>query len=535
MKSNVLQKFIYLGVISIAFFGTSDAKPHYEDCKTCGKIKPTTNETDLTSKEAKLRPATSLESTDVKRCHKRRNRRECDRTHVISRVPYTITESGKYCIRRDLTYTGTGSAIIVEADNVTINFANHSLFLESSAATGVLAVDVEELTILNDKISTPLLSTLNTSNAIHLIEVRKARIDNILTENTFYGLHVENSSDITETNSQHLNHYAGISANAIRIEGSTGIKLENIYVEGVFPDPNNGGSGINFTGDLNRNVLLRNLQFNNVDTAILFSNVDGVVAENIEVIAAPIAVFNALQFGTANEETVVKNIIFTNTVISNADAVPAWDGVTLIQAFNIEFVNFVIDTNTRLDESTGYQPAAIHIGCGENSGCEPFLSSENIIFRNTLIGGGNDVGFYVEQGSNIIFDEGEITGSFLANVLFDTAQMSVIKNSLIGDGPANGIVLEEGSNDNSILNNTVARNNIGLLVVLGALRNHLEHNNVYSNNATGILNQELTSEIYFNTSCNNFANCLGIQPTLVQSPGDTPVNAGSNLCCPDPT
>lgn len=54
----------------------------------------------------------------------------------ISSVPYTITQSGFYYLAGNLTYSGTGNAIAVNANDVTIDLMGFSLTKSGSPPTG---------------------------------------------------------------------------------------------------------------------------------------------------------------------------------------------------------------------------------------------------------------------------------------------------------------------------------------------------------------------------------------------------------------
>lgn len=519
-----LKKIFAAVLVSALSFGSLVALPR-EGCNQC---RP--------PKEVRLNKQELADFTkEASRCHKNRRHRECDRVHVISRVPYTITESGKYCVRRDLTYTGTGNAIIVEADNVTINFANHSLFLESPGATGIFAVDVEELTILNDKISTPAVSTFASSNAIHLINVVKARIDNIFTENTNIGVNIETSRDVFVTNSHHVNHVGSLTAAGIYINGSADVKVDNSVFEGNSGLDQIGAPGVFILAE-SVNTSVTNSKFSNIDIGIFIPVASSILLQNIEVTSFSGAAFNGIQIGTNDGD--VNDIILQNVTVRNTTALPGYDGISATAASGLLFDTVIIDTNTSfLDDVVAYLPAALHFGCNTgNGGCEPGVPTSNAILRNVLIQNNNDVGFFIEFGENIVFEDGNITGSNDQNVLFDQAFGSTIKDSYIGDSEGDGILVRTGSIDNSILNNTVAANVNGIIVDDGAIRIHLQGNNVYGNSSTGIRVPLVVSgpaETYFNTSCNNGGtNCINVTPS--QAPGDSPAVAGSNICCPQP-
>ena len=111
--------------------------------------------------------------------HSHKHERTCKPPKRIKHVPVKIKKSGKYCVDHELHYHGCEAAIEICADNVTINFNNHSLKLKDPAATGILARDVEELTILNDSISHVAPLEAVTGNLIQLEHVNKATFDNL--------------------------------------------------------------------------------------------------------------------------------------------------------------------------------------------------------------------------------------------------------------------------------------------------------------------------------------------------------------------
>jgi hypothetical protein len=56
---------------------------------------------------------------------------------VISSVPYSITKAGTYTLGKNLTYSGTGNAITVNASGVTLDFNGHVLKATNSATTTI--------------------------------------------------------------------------------------------------------------------------------------------------------------------------------------------------------------------------------------------------------------------------------------------------------------------------------------------------------------------------------------------------------------
>lgn len=97
----------------------------------------------------------------------------------ITSVPYAISTAGVYYLDSDLTYTGTGNAILVEVSNVVIDLNGHLLVNtvgSSTGAKGIYANQRRNVTIKNGTIKNFLHaisiddSTPYTTTTGHLIE-----------------------------------------------------------------------------------------------------------------------------------------------------------------------------------------------------------------------------------------------------------------------------------------------------------------------------------------------------------------------------
>lgn len=72
----------------------------------------------------------------------------------IASIPFTISSSGQYCLAADLATSQTsGNAIVVNADNVVIDFQGHKLDGSGAgtgtAATGIYALERKGITVRN--------------------------------------------------------------------------------------------------------------------------------------------------------------------------------------------------------------------------------------------------------------------------------------------------------------------------------------------------------------------------------------------------
>ena len=446
----------------------------------------------------------------------------CGDQHVIEKVPAVVDKPGKWCVKNNLEFTGTGSAITVTANNVTLNFGDHNLLIPSEGAVGIFANGVSELVILNDKISSPTVSTDPTVIAIHLLNCDKVTVDNVFTQNTFHGIFAENSTDVFITRSRFKDHVGGLEtddtlSNGVKASGSTAVVIEESTFSGGGANPGitNQTEGIQFNNGCT-NCRVSNCQFSLVDEGIFARQTDGLIIENNTFEATLETPFALIQTGTVGDfacnDVIIRNctfnsngsfagggivllngannliedvtinsngnagfgiligflaingfpssgvsgVIIKNTLITNVNAIPGFDGILLAKANGVLVDNVIIDTNAAF--VPGYHPAAIHINEADTDG-DPSLVVTGLTIRNSVITNTPDIGIRSESGnSNIVVENCNIAGGVTANIFFDDTSNSVIKNNEInassGDiamGDGNGLVLNTiatGSNNN---------------------------------------------------------------------------------------
>lgn len=488
----------------------------------------------------------------------------CNPPIAITSVPVTITEPGKYCVKQDLVYNGSGAAITVTANNVTINFHNHSLTLNNSGAQGVLvesltSTPVREFVLENDIIQGSSLFKTATSAAVSLVNVDKATLRNIYTFNTTKGVEIQNSTDVLVENSLLSNHEglsvpttASIGA-GILIDSSISVTVDGCDFEGAGLSPVtnlNEASNALLVQGTSQDILVKNSTFNNWLNTLTISQVTGMIVENCQAIAAGVSISNIVEVGSTT--TATTDVTIRNSSFAQETLVPGFDGLFFINGSGALLENVIVDVTTGNDGNANpYFPGAIHIGCAVNGHVScgpPYLAFNDLLAKNVIVRGANQYGLLVENGSYITFTDSQFTGASLANVFFDGAVNGnnvstfgafgcIIKNSTItnavgsGAGTGVGVLINPGANTNAIVNCDVSNNGQdGIVVSQYALNNLLNGNSVFDNGNHGIDNLEATTMTYFNTSCNNAAglNCVGVTPS--QLPGTTEV-AGSNICC----
>ena len=239
----------------------------------------------------------------------------CGNVIPIFQVPVVISQSGKYCVTADLVYPGTGAAITVLADNVTINFHNHDLTLTDGTSTGILVQGVHEFVLENDIIQAVSVCKSPTSVAVHLLDVTKATINNIFTKFTTKGIWIDNSTDVLVEHS-HLDSHEGTvqfvfpspatmagtgNGAGIWVNNSSGVTID--YCTFVGPDcPFDAGLttfGLHVEAD-STNVILTNSTFGFTQLVLIHAlNVNGMLIDHCVAVASPSSSLNVVQRAAA--------------------------------------------------------------------------------------------------------------------------------------------------------------------------------------------------------------------------------------------
>ena len=334
----------------------------------------------------------------------------CGDQHVIDKVPAVIDKPGKWCVKRNLEFTGTGNAITIAANNVTLNFGDHNLLIPSVGAVGIFADGVSELVILNDKISCPTVSTDPTVLAIHLLNCDKVTVDNVFTQNTFQGIFVENSTDVFITRSRFKDHVGGLgtndtNSNGLKASGSTAVVIEESTFTGGGANPGlaNETNGAQFNNGCT-NCHVSNCQFAPVDTGIFAQQIDGLIVENSTFESTLETGFSLMY--TGGESTLGNDVMIRNCTFNSNGNVVGGGGIYLQSG-----ANYIIE-DVRIN-SNGSAGDGIAIGIPAGGGL-PSAGVDGIIIKNTLISNVNALlGF---EGIVLL----KADGVLIDNVIIDT-------------------------------------------------------------------------------------------------------------------
>jgi len=469
----------------------------------------------------------------------------CDGYQVIDSVPVTISTPGKYCVTEDLIYSGSGAAITVTADDVSINFHNHSLTLISNQAEGILVQEVREFTLENDIIKGGNIFRTATSAAIHLKEVTKATLRNLYTRNTTKGIFIEDSSDVLVVNCLLENHESsdfdppavnpapqiGLnSANgaAIWIEDSSGISVEGCDFQAAELEYNPDRVNVAFhVRGVSENIDLKNSTFSEWHSSINVLRVNNFLIDQCEVKANTDSNMHAIQLGDCIEDNAANGIVIQNTNIKKYPTeVPNFDGILLVQGAGCLIDNVTCQPSSF--QYNNYPAAALHVGLFDCAGYH------DVLVKDSIFGGVGATAIELESARNVTVENCQLN-SFGTVVELRDAGGCVVKNCIISSGDI-GVHLNNTTGQNSVIGCQVRNfNNYGILVseTEGGIPNHISDNSVYWCETGIAIPVGSYTEVFHNTACNNDLDCENPNGVffIAQSPGDSPVAAGWNVCC----
>ncbi len=423
--------------------------------------------------------------------------------HFIDKIGpdgLVIDKPGEYIVCKDLTYAGTFVAISIVSSGVTLDFGGHTLSLTQDGAYGVVVPSLaDHVTLKNGIISGPLSSTLTpTAGAnIYFTQAQHGVIDNMVLKNGYFGVLLDNSSDIRVTKT-FINEFFGSDVN-IRANNN-GVTLQDcvfqnttdnqMVIGGINVGLYNGAptGPITYPETTNYDIALLNCQHINADILIGASTTRGVRIDNVtSVLNDNTYPFTMFEIGIQNDVT--SDVIVTNSSFSNMANQPNQNtaGVGIFSARNVLFDNVAIECNNNQEGDNGGEPITISSAgliLGENDVIN-FLagasSVNNMIIRNCVISGGSLDAIKLvapdnDPNTNIVIEDCAIADA-TANLINaqSVAGSAFRRNNLVNavtginlqpfaDGNIirdnafsilkTGVILGDGTTNNGIVNNT---------------------------------------------------------------------------------
>ena len=411
---------------------------------------------------------------------------KCSKKIPIRSVPIIISLPGKYCVLNNLVYSGTGPAITIRANNVSIDFNNHDLTLTNGSAIGIFAENVQEIEIRNDKIIQNVSPTSRVNYGIQLFNVKKVFVDNVYITGPREAITIKDSEFIRIENSLFENNEAPcialISTGDVLIRYCTLSRGEHFGYFGIvvlsnFPNPG-----------ICRNITIEHVTFNNLGSAIALTGVNDVMISNVMVNfdrTSPNFAFDAFiaAIELADQDvTPVNNITIRDSTFYAQNVRTGTCGIWLGNGTNSLLENLTIHINSQPENANDVE-GAILIGDADPSS---LLAFNNVKVSNVVISGGSHDAVAVQRGKNITLDGLVISESDFAGVhIYPNSSTITVKNSDIKNN-ANGVIIDSGSVSNTVINNVITNNTVHGVLING--NNNQVVNNVIANNAINIQN-----------------------------------------------
>ncbi|MBA3954333.1 right-handed parallel beta-helix repeat-containing protein [Candidatus Dependentiae bacterium] len=440
----------------------------------------------------------------------------CDAITPIRSVPFTITESGKYCLAQDVTYTGSDAAITIAASNVNLNLANHNIILpEGSTATAIAMDGVNEVTIENDSLraANPTSIEETETTGIRIANSTDITVKNVNIDNLNTGIFITNSRGLRVLRS----YFHNITFRAVDAFSSDDIAIEDSKFVNDLAFTDAGTAGVRFnstSGKLDtpscRNIRISDCQFSGTSLGgpIQLRFVDGALVENTTV-SVDNEIFNAnlLQGGSPNtgatgtdldNALTANSIIIRNSSFKSQNVANGTDGIVLAAGSGALIENVVVDVNSPQDP-TGNPPylnGALHISASDQpcltvSGVDvPVCGNPNAVYSNVRVSNSSfrNQGFYgviISSGTRNVVIEECIISRNNRGIRIVGSTFVTLKNSSIEDNTTNGVLLSASlpslpisdnpnqtflsSSNNTIVDNRVSGNGGEGIFVTGVL------------------------------------------------------------------
>ncbi len=468
----------------------------------------------------------------------------CGKVTPIFSVPFTITESGKYCLTKNVTYSGSSAAIVIAANNVSLDLANHSITL-TSPSTGISIANVNEVAISNDALTFQSNTNAVGGLGIHVINSQKITLDNNLLSLFEVGLLIENSVEVAVNDS---------AFNECEL-GSFAITCTDVrHINTTFDDCQEG-----LTFDQNcQDILIDNVVETNSSFGSYIRWAHGVIIQNsIFECTNARNPFSLLQIGSTDDpqahvfDIIIQNCQFINRVpVRATDAGAGFEGVLFAAGSNAVVDSCVIDINsspTPGNQQIGELPyinGALHFSQTLPVSLPPSPSAQNQFFSNARVTNcvlsnlaGNAV--TTENFTQDLTLERNIINSFLIGVYLQGTSATVVRYNDIQHNGANGVEISASnlllpavaSTSNTIEYNVIANNGISGVELDSISENNLVHDNqVFSNGLRGINNNGIQNRIFYNTAFDNGTGTVDnyVGADVINAPGN-PAVCGENL------
>ena len=366
-----------------------------------------------------------------------------------------------------------GDTIIAETGTYTENIKiNKTITLKAQGTPTIQPKNPNQPTITITANNTTItgFTIKNSQTGIH-IQANQCKItNNNITNNTYYGIYLDYSSNNTISNNNITNNGLGIDL--------SDSEYNKIYNNNI---TNNGNNGIDLRYSSNNTISNNNITNNGLGIDLWYSSNNILSNNNIT---------NNTYYGIYLNNS-SNNTIYNNKITNNK-----YDGIYICYSSNNILSNNNI-TNNGLGIDLWYSSNNIlsnnNITNNTYYGIYLFYSSNNNMISNNKITNNGDDGIDLWYSSNNTISNNNITNNGLGIDLSDS-EYNKIYNNNITNNDYDGIDLRYSSNNNLISNNNITNSgNDGIYICYSS-------NNTISNNT---INNMYYYGIYLYDSSNN--------------------------------
>jgi hypothetical protein len=125
-----------------------------------------------------------------------KNKSPCSNRIEITTLPHTISESGNYCLAKNLVLPELSPGIKITANNVTLDLNSSNLELNQSTAVAIEISGVANVIVRNGSITSATQSDSSTNVGIKIINSSCVVISNVNISNVFTGIEIDTSSEV---------------------------------------------------------------------------------------------------------------------------------------------------------------------------------------------------------------------------------------------------------------------------------------------------------------------------------------------------
>lgn len=344
----------------------------------------------------------------------------------ITELPYVITTPGVYCLAQNLTYTGSGSAITVQSNGVTLYGKSLSITLANPIATGISVGQFTDFTLLDLQIliTSGVTPSAQTSIGLNLAGSGNVRINYLMTRGTYYGVLATNVNKMVVEDSMFMNHL-GVSPSlpngtGLVFSACNDVEIFDCDFTGANSDPNGVLLSYGLIPD-GSNYIIQRCNFS-TDAGILASGNNIQILES-NFITPKDSTFSAIALGSTESQA-------TNIIIDAVNILANANNTAPILIF-LESGNNAIIKNSSLRFNGIGSPTVINgmIQLGSTKVTPPISFNSAKIMDCVLNGGfGASYGIYLDNGVNLTVDNCDITQSTLAGIYTNLTYNTVIKN-----------------------------------------------------------------------------------------------------------